>query len=91
MSELHMGRPICLNGSKIIPIEKVYVRNHSFRKGYWLYGSKEPVSIVVCDARGARALDIQEHGMSLTDLIREVPGLEAVLAEFTGVRGQERF
>ncbi len=85
MSELHMGKPIYLNGTNIIPIEKVYLGNYTFRKGYWLYGSKEPVSIVVCDTHGVRALDIQAHGLSLTELIRKVPGLEAVLAEFTAV------
>jgi uncharacterized spore protein YtfJ len=85
MSELRMGKPICLSGTNIIPIEKVCLSNYPLRKGYWLYGSKEPVSIVVCDAHGVRALDIQAHGMSLTELIREVPGLEAVLAEYTAV------
>ena len=54
-------------------------------KGYWLYGSREPVSIVVCDAHGVRALNIQAHELSLTELIRDVPGLEAVLEEFTSV------
>ena len=86
MSELRMGEPICVNGTNIIPIEKVYLRNYALRKGYWLYGSKEPVSIVVCDAHGVRALDVQAHGLSLTELIRKVPGLEAVLAEYTAVR-----
>ena len=85
MSELRMDKPICVNGTNIIPIEKVSVRSSALRKGYWLYGSKEPVSIVVCDAHGVKALDIQAHGLSLTELIREVPGLEAVLAEFTAV------
>jgi uncharacterized spore protein YtfJ len=83
MSELRVGKPICVNGTNIIPIEQVYLRNYPLRKGYWLYGSKEPVSIVVCDAHGVRALDIQARGLSLTELIRKVPGLEAVLAEFT--------
>ena len=85
MSELGMGKPICVNGTNIIPIEKVYLRNYAFRTGYWLYGSKEPVSIVVCDAQGVRALDMQAHELSLTELIRKVPGLEAVLEEFKAV------
>ena len=42
--------------------------------------------MVVCDAHGVKALDIQAHGLSLTELILKVPGLEAVLAEFTAVR-----
>ena len=83
MSDLHMGKPISLNGTNIIPIEKVYLGKYALRKGYWLYGSKEPVSIVVCDAHGVKAFDIQAHGLSLTELISKVPGLEAVLAEFT--------
>ena len=37
MSELHMGKPICLRGTNIIPIEKVYLSNYPLRKGYWLY------------------------------------------------------
>jgi hypothetical protein len=85
MSDLRMGKPISLNGINVIPIEKVSVRSYALKKGYWLYGSKEPVSIVVCDTHGVRALDIQAQGLSLTELIREVPGLEAVLAEFTAV------
>ncbi len=85
MSELRVGKPICLNGTSIIPIEKVYLGHYALRKGYWLYGSKEPVSIIVSDAHGVRALDIQAHGLSLTQLIRKVPGLEAVLAEFAVV------
>jgi uncharacterized spore protein YtfJ len=85
MSDLQMGKPICLNGTNIIPIEKVYLRNFTLGKGFWLYGSKEPVSVVVCDAHGVRTLDIQAHGLSLTELVREVPGLEAVLEEFTAV------
>jgi uncharacterized spore protein YtfJ len=85
MSELQMGKPIRLRGTNIIPIEKVYLSNYPLRKGYWLYGSKEPVSIVVCDAHGVRALAIQDPGMSLTELNREVPGLEAVLEEITEV------
>jgi uncharacterized spore protein YtfJ len=85
MSELHMGEPISLNGTHIIPIAKVYLGNYALGKGYWLYGSKEPVSIVVCNAHSVRTLDIQAHGLSLTELIRKVQGLEAVLAEFTAV------
>jgi uncharacterized spore protein YtfJ len=85
MTELRMGKPIYLNGTNIIPVEKVYVRNYALKKGYWLYGSKEPVCIVVCDTHGVRALDIQAQGLSLTELIREVPGLDAVLEEFASV------
>jgi hypothetical protein len=85
MSELRMDKPICVNGTNIIPIEKVYLGHYALRKGYWLYGSKEPVSIVVCDAHGLRAFDVQGRGLSLTELIGKVPGLEAVLAEFAAV------
>jgi uncharacterized spore protein YtfJ len=85
MSELQMGKRVCVNGTNIIPIEKVYLSNYRLRKGYWLYGSKEPVSIVVCDAHGVRALGIQARGLSLTELISKVPGLEAVLEEITEV------
>ncbi len=85
MSELRMGKPIYLNGTNIIPVENVYLRNYALRKGFWLDGSREPVSIVVCDAHGVRALNIQAHELSLTELIRDVPGLEAVLEEFASV------
>ena len=33
MSELRMGKPICLNGTNIIPIEKVYLGNYALGKG----------------------------------------------------------
>ncbi|MGO9571488.1 MAG: hypothetical protein ACLP5H_28530 [Desulfomonilaceae bacterium] len=86
MSDLRMGKSISLNGINIIPIEKVSVRNYVLRRGYWVYASKEPVSIVVCDAHGVRAFDIQAPGLSLKELIVKVPGLEALLAKFTAVR-----
>ena len=84
MSGLHAGRAVTVSGVTIIPIEKVYSGRHELRSRIWTWGFKEPMAVVVCDASGRRALDCLGGELPLTELMREVPGLEASIAQHTG-------
>ena len=86
MSKLCVGKPIRLTHTDIIPIEMVSIGNFTLGHACWLYGSKIPAAIVVCDSYGVKVLDIQEQRWSLEELVREVPGLESALAQFARFR-----
>jgi uncharacterized spore protein YtfJ len=86
MSKVQMGKPITLTGITLVPIEKVAVGNHRLGQVFWLYGSKDPLAVLVCDGDGVRVLSIQEPQFTLAELARKVPGLASALAQLTTVR-----
>jgi uncharacterized spore protein YtfJ len=88
MSGLQMGKPITVVRTTLVPIEKVAVGNLCLGQGFWLYGSKEPLAVLVCDNGGVRVLSVHEDQFTLAALIRGVPGLESALEQLAAC--QER-
>ena len=82
MSELRVGSPVTIGEVSIIPVERVRVYSNKMSQGYWLYGLKEPVAMVISDPQGVKAVDMQACELSLSELVRDAPDLEAILAGF---------
>lgn len=63
--------------------------NHECEKsgsGCRLYGSLQPVAVVVCAADEAYALGVLDKHVQLGSLLREVPDLDAMIAAFEGTK-----
>ena len=84
MSELRVASPAVVGGVVFIPIAKASSFRYAAKNRYWGQCSKEPVAIVVCDAEGIRAFDMEGDERSIRDLLGEVAGLEAALEEHCG-------
>lgn len=80
MSDLRAGPAVTVSGVTIIPIEKVHAATHRLLRGIWGCGFKEPIAVVICDARGQRALDCVGGELPLGELMTKVPGLETIMA-----------
>lgn len=78
-SELRAASLVAVSGLILIPIEKVRSLSYIAKKGYWVNSLKEPAAVLVCGEKGPSAFDIEGRETPLSDLIRQVPGLEAVL------------
>jgi uncharacterized spore protein YtfJ len=86
MSNLQMGKPITVTGITLVPIEKVAIGSYGLGKNWWLYGAKQPSAVLVWDGNCIRVLSVQEHQFSLTELMRQLPGLELALARLAADR-----
>ncbi len=80
MSQLRAGAPLSTAGVTLVPIEWMNIYKEKQRQGFWAYGSKEPVALVICDTQGVRVINVEEGEVSLESLQREVPQLDSVLA-----------
>lgn len=80
MDELRAGKAMVVGRVTVIPIEHLLLQTETSHTGGRLVGAMAPYAIVVCQASGVRAFDVQAAEVPVNDLVREVPGLEAVLA-----------
>lgn len=81
MIRLRAGEPVLLPGTAVVPIEEVRLSTGAISPGCGVYASKRPVAVVVCRPEETRTLDCDGEAVDLDELIEEVPGLAAVLAE----------
>ncbi len=80
MTENRVGRPLTTGGVTIVPLEKVRLSRSTGRRGGTVYGSVEPVAVVVHTPDGDVALDLQCRRLALTDLVGQFAGLEETLS-----------
>ena len=79
MKEVHVGRPIIVGETTIIPLERVRVSHSTEKGGLSAYISKEPIGIVISTPQGKWAVDICGGQVTLEAYIQEIPGLQQVL------------
>lgn len=80
METLRAVGPMSASGVTLVPIERTRIRLEAGRAGYWIDASRDVFAVVVCDARGTRALAMDSSELALDSLIEETPNLEAVLS-----------
>jgi len=77
---LQAGAPITVGSLVLVPIERV-VRNVDVSEmGLWFSFEKEPYALVVRDANGARAVNVEAVAVSIEELCARIPGFDALLA-----------
>lgn len=80
METLRAGSPLSVGDVTIVPIERAGIRSDMGDAGYWISAFKEAFAVVVCDASGVRALDVDSSEIALDVLIRKTPNLGAILS-----------
>jgi hypothetical protein len=87
MDELRAGNTMVVGEVTIVPIERCFIQTVTGDMGCWLSGLKEPFAIIVCDAIGVRAFDMEAIEISVESLIHKIPNLCAVLSSSTKKQG----
>jgi len=77
---LRAGAPIRVGSVTLLPIERIAVHADGSALRIWSYAAKEPYALVVRDAGGVWAVDAHASAISLAELSKRVPGLDALLA-----------
>jgi len=76
---LTAGNPVEIRGMTIIPLISISASCNRLNSNLTCYGSMRPLYIVLINSDGTRAFTINGEGVSLEELIQEVPKLSAVL------------
>ena len=79
MSELRAGTPVAVAGVTLIPIERVGAAVEMRGRGLWFTGVKEPIAVVILRPGSACAVAVDGEARSISELVVDVPGLEALL------------
>jgi hypothetical protein len=74
------GTPVTQGAVMLLPIERVELHSGWGNTRVWLSAIKEPYALIVRDAGGLWAVDIDAAAVSLEALRQRVPGLDTVLA-----------
>ena len=65
MKEVRPGQPIVIGEMTITPLERVESYHGGGRKGFWIYGYKEPVGIVIDSPKGRQTVALSGQDMPL--------------------------
>ncbi len=76
---LQAGAPITVGALVLVPIELVVRHVDIGEMGLWFSFEKEPYALVVRDANGARAVNVEAVSVSIEELLANIPGLDALL------------
>ena len=80
MDKLLVGKPFISSQSCVVAIERLYIHSEKGTSGYWITAQKELHAIIICDTNGIRAIDLDSNEVSLEELIKNIPKLDATLA-----------
>ena len=83
MDKLQAGTPLVAGKFTLVPIERFFIHTEKGSTGHWLAAHKEPHAIIICDANGIRAFNLEAKEVSLEHLAQAVPNLDAILASLT--------
>jgi len=64
----------------LLALESVDIQRSKTNAGCWLYGSIEPMAVIVCGPDGILALDMEAKLVALDRLMQEIPELETIIA-----------
>ncbi|UCH75887.1 MAG: hypothetical protein JSU82_08715 [Rhodospirillales bacterium] len=74
--------PLRVGAATLVLVSRVVIRSDKGDAGCWIGAFKEPVAVIVRDARGERAFALDSSEIALDVLIDQTPGLDAILSEF---------
>ena len=77
---LQAGAPVTVGALVLVPIERVVRHVDIGELGLWFSFEKEPYALVVRDANGARAVNVEAVAVSIEELCARIPGFETLLA-----------
>jgi hypothetical protein len=77
---MRAGVPVTHGPVTVLPIERVVLRANSGNARIWFSAAKEPCALIVRDGGGIRLIATHAVAVSLDELRRRVPGLDALLA-----------
>lgn len=77
--EVTIDSPVRVAGVTLVPVVKVLRSQRQGNHGTWLFGSKQPVGIVVVAPSSRRAFRINGEEVSLGRFMEEVPGINDIL------------
>ena len=79
MSTLH-AREIFNNARlMLIVIERADFRQHKSNNGYQLYGSIEPIAVIVCTRDGIYAVNMEAEPVAVDPMKKKIPELNTLL------------
>jgi hypothetical protein len=77
---LQAGAPITVGALVLVPIERVERHVDIGESGLWFSFEKVPYALVIRDAYGTRAVNVEAVAVSLEELRAKIPGFDALLA-----------
>ena len=77
--EIRIETPLAVAGVTLIPIVKASLNCWHSKGCLSVFGTKQPVSVVVISPQARRAFRINGEEISLDQLTKEVPGIKEVL------------
>lgn len=80
MDELRAGISVAVGEVTLLPIERCVLQSGMGDMGCWLSGFKEPFAIIICDAAGIRAFDMDAAEIPVETLTQKIPDLGEMLA-----------
>ena len=83
MDKLQAGKPLVVGKFTLVPIERFLLHTEKGCTGYWLAAHKELHAIIISDTQGIRALNLQAKEVSLEQLTKAVPNLDAILVSLS--------
>lgn len=77
--KITVGKPIMIAGATIVPVITASALYYRLNGSLSVFGSKQPVYIVLVKGSATKAFRITSEEVSLEQLIEELPHLKAVL------------
>ena len=74
--------PVTINDVTLIPVVQVYHSINGRTPESWITASKQPLAVIICDAKGVRALNTSSSEIPIGSLLEKIPGLDVTLAPY---------
>lgn len=73
--------PVNIDKVTLIPVVRIRLDGEDNKTDSYFSGNKEPLAIIVCDSSGMRALDVNSAEIQISDLLQNIPDLDAKLKQ----------
>lgn len=73
---------------KLIAVESVDYRHTRTKTGGYMYGSIEPIAVIVCGPDGTTAFDTEGKPASVEQLRKDIPGLDGFVSSLNKPTGR---
>jgi hypothetical protein len=81
MTRLRAGSPTLVPGAAVIPVEESSLSSGATSFGCYVYASKRPAAVIVCQREKTQAFNGEGEALPLDPLLAKVSNLPSVLAE----------
>ena len=79
--ELTTVNPVTVAGVTVVPVSRVRINGWHGRRGVAIFGSKQPVGVIIVSPSAKRAFRITGEEISLEQLAEENPEIAETLRE----------